>query len=134
MGSIVVPYASVQQAFMENPTAVHDTISQAANTVAAGDPEQRAQLIAQWHDALAALQAADNGPAVLSTPRNDLASRVQTLIASRAFAEGKTQTTIPAAPVVTEMGSTMARETVQVKFDNNDLIDWLAGNGSVKHL
>jgi calcineurin-like phosphoesterase family protein len=125
MGSIVVPYAAVQQAFAEDPTAVHETVDRAANDAAGGNSEERARLIAEWHDALAAMEDADQGPAVLSAPRSDLASRVQTLLASRALEAGKVQTVVPSATVVLDTSETTAEETVQVKFDNNDLIGWL---------
>ena len=41
MGSIVVPYSKVEQAFNENPTAVHDAVDQAATDAAAGHPAER---------------------------------------------------------------------------------------------
>jgi hypothetical protein len=124
MGSIVVPYASVQQAFTENPNAVHDVVAQSAAKVASGSDES-AQLIAQWNQAVAALEGADQGATVLSTPQNGLAARVQTLIASRAAAGGKVETVIPKTTVTTDIGPSEAEETVQVKFDNNDLLGWL---------
>jgi len=125
MGSIVVPYESVQQAFIENPGAVHDTVDRAATTVAGGDPDQRARLIAQWHEALASLEAADQTPNVLSTPRNELGSRLQSMLADRAAAEGKVQSVIPPTTVTTAAGESEAVETIRVKFDNDDLIGWL---------
>src|SRR6266849_7228728 len=125
MGSIVVPYSKVQQAFNENPTAVHDAVDRAATDAAGGDPAERARLIAEWHDALAALQQAEHGVNVLSTPQNELASRLQTLLATNAANDGKIQTVQPKTTVTTEAGDSDAEETVQVKFDNNDLIGWL---------
>src|SRR5436190_16607837 len=99
MASIVVPYATVQQAFAEDPAAVHETVDQAADDAAQGDSSERARLIAEWHDALAAMEKADQGPTMLSAPRSDLASRVQTLLASRALEEGKVQTVVPSQTV-----------------------------------
>ncbi len=125
MGSIVVPYGPVQQAFTEQPQAVHDTVDAAATAVAGGDPAERAHLIAQWHQAIADLEAADHGTGILSTPQNALASRVQTLLARNAAATGKIETVIPTRQVKTDAGTSDALETVQVKFDNNDLIGWL---------
>jgi calcineurin-like phosphoesterase family protein len=125
MGSIVVPYDAVQQAFTENPAAVHETVDAAATDVAQGDAAERARLIAQWHQAVADLEAADQGSGILSTPQNALASRLQTLLASQADAANKTETVIPTTRVTTAAGTSDAIETVQVKFDNNDLIGWL---------
>jgi hypothetical protein len=125
MGSVVVPYATVQQAFAQDPTAVHETVDQEATAAAAGNSDERAQLVAQWHEALAALQAADNGSNVISAPRSDLASRLQSLLVDRAATEGKVQTVVPQETVTTEAGDSVATETVQVKFDNRDFIGWL---------
>lgn len=125
MGSIVVPYSKVEQAFNENPTAVHDAVEQAASTAAGGDAAEQARLIAAWNDALGALQQAEQGATVLSTPQNDLGSRLQTLLAANAANEGKVQTVQPKTTVTTDAGDSEAEETVQVKFDNNDLIGWL---------
>jgi hypothetical protein len=125
MGSIVVPYSKVEQAFNENPTAVNNAVDQAATEVAGGDPAGRARLVAEWHDALADLQHAERGANVLSTPQNELASRLQTLLATSAAKDGKTQTVQPKMTVTTDAGDSVAEETVQVKFDNNDLVGWL---------
>jgi hypothetical protein len=70
MGTIIVPYASVQQAFSENPGAVHETVDQAATAAAEGDPDKRAQLIAQWNQALADLESADQGSTVVPTRKS----------------------------------------------------------------
>lgn len=125
MASIVVPYENIRQAFAENPHAVSEQVDQAATSAAHGDPEARARMIAQWHDAMASLEAADQGAKVLSTPQNDLASRLQTMLVDRAVGAGQVQTVVPTATVTTEAGDSEAEATVQVKFDNNDLIGWL---------
>ncbi len=125
MGSIVVPYSRVQQAFTENPAEAHQAVDRAAGDASGGDPAERARLVAEWHQALADLESADQGSTVLSTPQNDLAARLQSMLAARASAEGKVQTVVPRARVVTDAGESEAAETVQVKFDNSDLIGWL---------
>ncbi|HJZ74326.1 MAG TPA: metallophosphoesterase [Vicinamibacterales bacterium] len=131
MGTVVVPYSNIQQAFAERPDAVHKVVDDAVNTVAAGNPERKAKLLADWHQAVASLESADQGSTILSTPQNDLASRLQTMIAHQAAASAKVQTISPRETVVTPQGNaTTVEETVQVKFDNNDLIGWL-GTGLV---
>jgi predicted phosphodiesterase len=125
MGSIVVPYTQIQQAFNENPTAVHDAVDKAASNVAKGDSMKKSSLVAQWNQSMASLQAADNGSNVLSTPQNDLASRLQSMIVNRASADGQTQTVVPQKTVTTDAGDSVSEETVQVEFDNNDLLGWL---------
>ena len=127
MGSVLVPYTEVQQAFSDNPDAVQNAVYQSAAAAAGGDPSERAKLIAQWHEAVAALEDAENnqGAGVLATPQNALASRLQTMLASNASAEGKTQLLEARQTVSTAAGISEAVETVQVKFDNNDLIGWL---------
>jgi len=104
MGSIVVSYENVRQAFAQDPQALNATVDQAATTAAKGDPDARARMIAQWYEAIASLEAADQGTAVLSTPQNGLASRLQTMIVDRAVGAGKVQTVIPKATVTTEAG------------------------------
>ena len=125
MGSIVVPYSKVEQAYNENPAAVHDAVDKAATEAAGGDPAEHARLVAQWNDALGALQQSEQSANVLSTPQNDLASRLQTLLATSASSEGKVETVEPKTTVTTDAGDSEAEETVQVKFDNDDLIGWL---------
>jgi hypothetical protein len=126
VGTVVVPYSNIQQAFAERPDAVHTVVDDAVNKVAAGNPEARARLLAQWNQAVASLESADQGSTILSTPQNELASRLQTMIAHRASASDKVQTVSPKATVVTPQGNeTTVEEIVQVKFDNNDLIGWL---------
>ena len=125
MASIVVPYENVRQAFAGNPNAINEKVDQAATAAARGDPAARARMIAQWHDAMAALAAADQGATVLSTPQNDLASRLQTMLVNRAVEADQVQTVLPKATVTTDAGDSEAEATVQVKFDNNDLLGWL---------
>lgn len=125
MGSVLVPYSEMQQAFKDNPDSVQNAVSQGATAAAGGDPTQRARLIAQWHEAVAALEQSSQGTSILATPQNALASRLQTMLASNATAAGKTQVVQPRQTVTTSAGDSQAEETVIVKFDNNDLIGWL---------
>ena len=46
-------------------------VDSAINNVAAGNPERKARLFADWHQAVAALETADQGAAILSTPPNE---------------------------------------------------------------
>src|SRR5258708_32604981 len=116
MGTIVVPYAQLQQAFTEDPAALHDGVDKAADAAAHGNDDERARLVAQWHDAVAALESVDQGSSILSTPQNALASRLQTLIATNAAADQKVQTAVPQSTVTTDAGDSTAEETVQVKL------------------
>ena len=125
MGSVVVPYSAVQQAFKDNPDAVHNAVYESAANAAGGNPMQQARLIADWHSAVAALEQSSQEPLVLSTPQNGLASRLQTMLAARASTEGKTQVAQPRLTVTTAAGDSDAEETVIVKFDNGDLVGWL---------
>jgi len=122
MGSLVIPYGSIQQAFNEDPDAFHNAVDSAANTAANGDPGTRARLIAEWHSAVAALESAHQGDTTLSTPQNGLASRLQTLIADRATGAGKTETVVAAAQVTTAAGDSTADNVV-------DTLTHVARNG-----
>jgi hypothetical protein len=125
MGSVVVPYSQVQQAFKDNPDAVQNAVYQSATAASAGDSTQQARLVAQWNEAVAALEQSSQGPSVLATPQNALGARLQTMLASNATAAGKTQVVQPQQTVTTSGGQSQAEETVEVMFDNNDLIGWL---------
>jgi hypothetical protein len=125
MGSVVVPYAEVQQAFKDNPDAVHDAVYQSADAAAQGNSDTRAQLIADWNTAVAALEASTPDATVLGTAQNGLASRVQSMLASQSLAAGRTCVVQPQMPVRTSGGDSISAETVSVKFDNADLIGWL---------
>ena len=125
MGTVVVPYTQLQQAFNENPDAVHDAVDKAATAAAKGDDNEKARLVANWNQAVAKLDSADQGAKVLSAPQDDLASRLQSMLVSSASRDGKTQAAVPQTIVSTDAGQSISEETVQVKFDNNDLIGWL---------
>jgi hypothetical protein len=126
VGSILVPYNELAGAVHEDPAAVQAVVHQSATDAANGDPAERDRLIKQWNDAVSSLQAAKNSTEpVLSTPQNDLASRLQTMLADRSASVGQLETVQPQTTVTTDAGDSEAVESVQVKFDNNDLIGWL---------
>jgi hypothetical protein len=123
--NIVVPYAKLQQAFHTDPGKFSDTVYQSADQAANGDSAERARLIAAWNDAVSALHKADQG-GVMSTAQNDVASRLQSLIAEKAAAAGQVVTIHGDVPVVTPAGGQSLSPTVQeVQFDNEDLLGWL---------
>jgi predicted phosphodiesterase len=125
MGAVVVPYGQIEQAFNENPTAVNDAVDRAATNASGGDAAKKAQYVGRFNQALSSLQQADQGDNILSTPQDDLASRLQTMLVDRASAAGKVLTAVDQATVTTSAGDSTAVETVQVKFNENDLIGWL---------
>lgn len=125
MGALVVPYEQVSQAFSEDPDAVHDVVDQASDTIARGNPEKKAELVARWHRAMASLASADQGDTILSTATDDLASRLQSMIADQAAQAGQVDTLVPQQVVTTSAGVSTAVETLGVKFDNADLVGWL---------
>src|SRR5204863_419416 len=75
MGTIVVPYGTIQQAFTEDPDAFHAAVDRAATAAAKGSAEQRAQLIAEWHAAIASLESAHKDDAIQSRLVADWPSR-----------------------------------------------------------
>jgi len=123
MGTPVVPYSELQDAYNQDPDRVQQQVYQAADQASGGDPVQRATLIAQWNDAISALEDGDKktGTGVLGTSQNAIASQLQSMIAAQA----PTQLLQARQTVSTAAGVSEAEETVQVKFDNNDLIGWL---------
>jgi hypothetical protein len=123
-GNIIVPYASIQEAFQTDPSRINESVYDGANEVAAGDSVQRARLIAAWNNALGALENNDKGT-VLSSPQNALASRLQTLLAQSAAATGKLRAVQRSEVIRTNAGETISPEVLEVKFDNADLVGWL---------
>ena len=123
--NIVVPYAQIQQAFHTDPAQLMEAVSQSARQAAGGDTALQAQMIAAWNEAVSALQKADQG-GVMSTAQNGIASRLQSLIASKADEAGKTVIARPDTRVITPNGGqSMSFGVREVKFDNDDLIGWL---------
>ena len=125
MSAVVVPYGQIQQAFDQNPDAMHTVVDTAATAAARGDAATKAGYVGRWNQAMASLQQVDQGDLVLSTPQDDLASRLQTLLVNRATAAGQLQTAVDQAIVTTAAGESTAVATAQVKFNDSDLFGWL---------
>ena len=125
MATVVVPYDQIQQAFNDNPDAMHGAVDRAAARAAGGDAAKKARFKAQWNEAVSALESADHGATVVGTPQDELASRLQTMVVASAIAANKVQVVVPKATVTTDAGDSIAEATVQVKFDSGDLIGWL---------
>ena len=125
MATVVVPYDQIQQAFNDNPDAMHGAVDRAAARAAGGDAALKARFKAQWNEAVSALESADHGARVVGTPQDQLASRLQTMVVASAIAANKVQVVVPKATVTTDAGQSIAEATVQVKFDSGDLIGWL---------
>jgi hypothetical protein len=125
-GNIVVTYAHIQEAFDKNPDQFQQSLYQLADKAANGDPIERAHLIAMWTEALTAFKLEKGSPGVMSTPRNAMVSRLQTMLAAQAGQAGKLSTIRPAQPIVTPAGGQSSVPKVdEVKFDNEDLFGWL---------
>jgi Calcineurin-like phosphoesterase len=123
---LVVTYARLQDAFHEDPAQMADAVERSANQAANGDPKLRAQLIADWNQAVSALQQADQGN-VMSTAQDPIASRLQTLIASKAAEAGQVAVMAAAPGATPGFGGDVAPivAPLEVKFDNEDLAGWL---------
>jgi hypothetical protein len=122
---VIVRYSSIQEAFQQNPDRVTSAVHDGANQVAGGDSVEKAGLVAAWNGAMSALAQEDSKAAVMSTPRDALASRIQSQIASAGADAGKVQTLHPAATVHTEAGDFESPEAVEVKFSDDDFIGWI---------
>jgi len=134
IGQTVVPYATFQSAFQNNPDQLHDAVEAATGQVAAGDPVEQQRLIAAWNHAIGVLSKdarpvvdkGEEGNAILHTPQNELASRLQTLLAKQATAVGQVETLQPPEPVSVPSGDdSFTLGVLSVKFDNADLAGWL---------
>jgi len=133
-GNIVVTYAHIQEAIDKNPDQFQHSVYQAADKAAGGDPNERTQLIDNWNDGLTTFKD-DSKTArsdVMSTPRNPVASRLQTMLATQAGQAvqagetGKLSVIRPAQDIFTDKGEKFSVPQVEeVKFDNDDLFGWL---------
>lgn len=133
IGQTVVPYATFQEAFQKDPGQLNDAVLAATAQAAGGDPAEQQRLVANWHDAIGALSQnakpvlakGDSGAAIMHTPQNELASRLQTHLVTHATAAGQVGTLQPAQSVNTPAGDSFAPGVLFVKFDNDDLAGWL---------
>ena len=133
IGQTVVPYATFQEAFQRNPDQVNSAVEAATRQAAGGDPAEQQRLIAAWHDAIGVLsrdakpilKKGSSGDAILHTPQNELASRVQTMLAKQATAAGQVQTVQPAQTIAIPTGNSFSPEVRTVQFDNDDIAGWL---------
>jgi len=112
---------------------MNSALETATRQAAGGDPAEQQRLIAAWHDAIGVLsrdakpvlKKGSQGDAILHTPQNDLASRVQTMLAKQATAAGQVQTAQPAQTIAIPTGDSFSPEVRIVKFDNDDIAGWL---------
>lgn len=134
IGQTVVPYAIFQEAIESNPDQLNAAVDAAATQAAAGDPEEKKYLIAAWHTAIGALsqdakpvlKRGPQGNSILRTPQNELASRLQTLLAKQASAAGQVETVLQPKTIATPTGeNSFTLGVLCVKFDNDDLVGWL---------
>jgi len=133
IGRTVVPYPAFQEAFQQDPGQLHDAVQQATAKVAAGDPQMQQQMVAAWNNAMGVLSKdakgvmamGSQGAGILHTPQNDLAARIQTLLAKRATAAGQVGTLQAPQSVQTPSGESFVPGVLFVKFDNADIAGWL---------
>lgn len=123
--TVVVPYSQLQEAFHKDPGQLADAVYQTADQAANGDECERAKLIAAWNEAVSALSQADQ-KGVMSTSQNPIASRLQTLIATKATESGQVVAARSDHSVLSGDGEqSFTPGVLEVKFDNDDLAGWL---------
>lgn len=133
IGQTVLPYSTFQEAFQKDPGQVHDAVQSAAAQAAGGDPVTQQQMVASWNNAMSELSKSakpvaamgSGGEAILHTPQNDVAARLQTMLVKRATEAGKVGTLQPSQTVSTPDGDSFAPAVLFVKFDNADIAGWL---------
>ncbi len=133
IGQTLVPYATFQEAFQKDPGQLHDAVQAATAQASGGDKDQQQRMLAAWNDAMSALARdakpvlakGDQGQAILHTPQNELASRLQTLLAKRATAAGQVEAAHGPQVIKTPAGESFAPGVLFVKFDNDDVAGWL---------
>src|SRR6516162_1915837 len=133
IGHTVARDDTLQGAYQSNPDRMHSAVEAAAGQAAGGDPAEQQRLIAAWHnavgllsqDAKPILKKGLQGNAILHTPQNDMASRLQTLLAKQATAAGQVQTVEPPQTIEIPTGNSFTLGVLSVKFDNADIAGWL---------
>lgn len=110
---LVVTYRQISQAVHTNHEAAVDAARDAAAQGAPDDPLTQARFLAGLNAALAELEAAEQNPEVMSTPRHPMASQLQSFIVEQALAGKTSQQPAPLA------------DGLEVKFDNNDWLGWM---------
>jgi Calcineurin-like phosphoesterase len=125
MDRVIVPYASIEEAFDRDSSRIEEAVHAAADKAANGDPAKRADYIARWNAAMSAMERDDHGEEVMSSPRDPLASRLQSVLARQATQEDKVRTVQPAMQLDTPVATIDAPQIRQVKFDNADLAGWI---------
>lgn len=129
----VLPYATFQEAFQKDPGQLHDAVQLATAKASGGDPAVQQQMLADWHAAMAELAnnakpimaIGPGGAAIMHTPQNEMAARLQTFLVRQAAAAGKLDAPKGAAKVLTPTGESFAPAVLFVKFDNDDIAGWL---------
>jgi hypothetical protein len=134
VGRTVVPYETFLEAFRKDPGQLHDAVQAATSKAAAGDPQAQQKMVAAWNQAMSELSKSaqrvlamgDKGAAILHTPPNELAARIQTLLLTQATAAGKLGTLQPSQVIKTPDGDSFTPAVLFVKFDNADVIGWVS--------
>jgi hypothetical protein len=124
IANVIVPSARIQEAYEKDPARIEEAVHEGADQAADGDALERARLLAAWNNGMGQLRADDKGVAVLSSPQNALASRVQTLLAQKSLELKKLRVAQPAQTVLTARGEVRLPEILEAKFDNEDFWGW----------
>src|SRR5215469_15551142 len=97
LGHAILPYATFQEAFQKDPGQLHDAVQVATAKASGGDPAVQQQMLADWHAAMAELAnnakpvmgIGPGGAAIMHTPQNEMAARLQTFLVRQAAAAGQ---------------------------------------------
>ena len=122
IGQTVLSYTTLLEAFQSNPDRLNNAVEAATAHVSGDDRAQQQGMIAAWHNAIGMLSSDAKpvlkkgalGSAILHTPQNELASRLQTLLVKRATASGNLETIQAAQTMSTPAGASFAPETHSV--------------------
>jgi hypothetical protein len=129
----VVSSATFQEALQKNPDQMNNAVQAAAAQAAGGDPVEQQRMVGAWNDAIGALskdaqpvlKKANQGNAILRTPQNDLAARLQTMVVQQATAAGQVQTEQAPQTIAIPTGDSFSLGVLSVKFDDADIAGWL---------
>ena len=122
---VIVPFASMQEAFDRDPARYHEAIDRGAAEAAENDPILKAKYLASWNNAMGLLRLEDTGNTVMSSAQDDVASRIQTALVDSAIT-GNRLDAVRTTRVATSAVGLAAPTVFEVKFDNDDWWGWLS--------
>ncbi len=126
---IVVRFDAFKEAVQQNEGPFQESVSESIATAAPEDAEEQARLVAAMSNAIGALEEENTGSTVMSSARNGVASRLQSMLVERAAETGNLRQVRPADDVAVGVDIVTVARLLEVTFDSGDWLGWLKMSG-----